>query len=186
MISVARISGREQLLQSGLRGGAQHGGTAVILDELGDRTDAGDQVFPRQHRASSKMMTTARDIVELAAAGGFVCEEGFKKLDVGGDDNGFVPIFGGEAARVDSVVAIIVLKIVLMLQHVPIAQNRAEFLCRLLDDRGVGDHINHAALLIVLGVFKRKGQGGERFAAAGRHGEGKQAAAVFRHLQAAV
>ena len=83
---------------------------------------------------------------------------GIQKLDVGGDDNGFVPIFGGEAARVDSVVAIIVLKIVLMLQHVPIAQNRAEFLCRLLDDRGVGDHINHAALLIVLGVFKRKGQ----------------------------
>ena len=76
-----------------------------------------------------------------------------------------------------------------MLQHVPIAQNRAEFLCRLLDDRGVGDHINHAALLIVLGVFKRKGQGGERLRA-GRHGEGKQAAAVsaicrqrFRMLQ---
>ena len=113
-------------------------GTAVILDELGDRKDAGAQVFPRQHLRLVEDDDTARDIVELAAAGGFVCEEGFKKLDVGGDDNGFVPIFGGEAARVDSVVVIIVLKIVLVLQHVPIAQNRAEFLCRLLDDRGVG------------------------------------------------
>ena len=88
--------------------------TPVSYTHLDVYKRQGDQVFPRQHLRLVEDDDTARDIVELAAAGGFVCEEGFKKLDVGGDDNGFVPIFGGEAARVDSVVAIIVLKICLL------------------------------------------------------------------------
>ena len=86
-------------MQSGLRGGAQHGGTAVILDELGDRTDAGIRYSRGSICASSKMMTLLAILWSLRQREDLFAKRDSKKLDVGGDDNGFVPIFGGEAAR---------------------------------------------------------------------------------------
>ena len=39
----------------------------------------------------------AGDAVEFATAGGAVGVEGFEKLDVGGDDDAGIPVFGSEA-----------------------------------------------------------------------------------------
>jgi len=50
-------------------------------------------------------------------------------------------------------------------------ENAPEHVCRLLDDAGVRDGINDAALAMRLGVLQRKRQAGEGFAAARGDGE---------------
>ena len=55
------------------------------------------------------------------------------------------------------------------------SKHAAKHVCRLLDDAGVGDGVDHAPLAMLLGVLQRKGQAGQRLATARGHGEREEA-----------
>ena len=156
------------------------------MDELGNHTDAGEQIFPRKHLRFIEDENAVCHIVELPASGGFICEEGFKELNICRYDQRLVPVFSGEAARVHLVIFKIILEVVMVLQQVAISNDIAECGRRLLNDRGIGDDIDHTAHLMTDSMLQRKGQGGKGFPAAGRYGQSKEAAFSFGHLQAAL
>ena len=106
--------------------------------------------------------------MELAAFGGAVGVEGFKELHGSGDDYGHIPVFcglghgillgGGRLAGIKEYPGVV-------FQHVFFAQNVTEYLGRLFDDRGVGNHIDDAGEVVCSGMGQGKGQRGHGFPA---------------------
>ena len=169
----------KQRLQSWLGGRAQNGGDAVGLHQLADGRHTGAQIGHGQGLRFVKDDDAARNVVQLAAAGRAVGKQGFKELYGGRDDHGGVPIFGCQCFAVKARVkfAFRHRKICagMVLYDVFFTQYPAEHLGGLVDDRGVGDHVDDARFPLRCRVRQRKRQRGNRFAAAGGHRQRKQA-----------
>ena len=82
-------------LQGRLGGGAQDRCDAIILHQLTNGGDAGVKVADREGLRLVEDDNTVGDVVQLAAAGGKVTVERFKKLHCGGDDDRRIPVFSG-------------------------------------------------------------------------------------------
>jgi len=61
-----------------------------------------------------------------------------------------------------------------MFQNMALAENLAEDVGGLVDDRGEGNGIDDPAQAVPLRMIQREGQGSQGLAAAGRYGEGEQ------------
>ena len=119
----------------------------------------------------------AHQVVQLAAARGFGGKERFEQLHVGGDDQRCVPVLAGQAAAGGFVFVGCVGLAVVFDQHL-VAQGLehvAEHVRSLLDDAGVGDGVDDAALAVGLCVLQSKGQAGEGFTPARGHREREEA-----------
>ena len=118
--------------------------------------------------------------MQFAAARGAVGKEAFKELDGGGDDDGRVPVFTGVAQFVAGVAVLqfAVIEGAVLFQHRRFAE-RAEGVAEgggvLLNDAGKGDDVDDAPLSVLARVFEGKRHRGVGFAAAGGHGQGKEA-----------
>lgn len=124
-----------------MSGGAKEDGTAVGADEFAEGFDAGAEKIGREHLGFIENNDAARDVMEFATGGGTRGEKGLEELNVGGDDERGVPIFGGEVGpgvfplRID---------VTMMLEHGASAKSLAEDISVLLDDGGVGDDVDDA------------------------------------------
>jgi len=83
--------------EGGLGGGAEDGGGVEVEDEATQGSENGMEERGGKGLNFVEDEDAAGDPVELAAGASAVGEKGFKKLDVGGDNEGSIPIFGGEA-----------------------------------------------------------------------------------------
>ena len=152
---------REQILQGGLCRGTQYRRGAVMLYQLGNRRHAGAQIGQRQILGLVKDDDTVGKVVQLAAAGGPVGKQRFKKLDRGGDNNRHIPVFRCQHLAIfigRRAFAQRILRAGMMLQHVFFPQNAGKNGGVLLDDGGVGNDINHAVHFLCCGKRQRKPQ----------------------------
>ncbi|OYU99105.1 MAG: hypothetical protein CFE26_26360 [Verrucomicrobiales bacterium VVV1] len=88
--------------------------------------------------------------MELTTSAGTVGEQGFEEADVGGDNNGGVPVFGGEAV-VFSLVLRIELGVVFENDVAPeffgeLSEDGPKDVGVLFDDAGKGDNEDNAAV----------------------------------------
>ena len=167
----------EERLQGRLGCRTQDGGNTIVLDQLGNGVDAGAQIGNGHHLGFIKDNDASGDVVEFAALRGTEGIEGFKKLHGGGHHNGNIPIFSGlcqrDIFRIRFLLHIIE-HIGVVFQHQVLSQNGTEGLCGLFNDRGVGDHIDHAAQAVCFGVCQSKGEGGDGFTASGGDSQGEK------------
>ena len=164
----------KQFFQGGLGGGAEDSGGAVPLHQAADGPQAGEEIGEGEHLGFVKDEDAFRQTVVFPAPGGAVGEEGFKKLDVGGDDDGGVPVFRRKPQPLLCLVIVGALVQIcrgVVLQNVFCPQDFSEGICRLLDDAGVGDDIDHPPLSVGRGVLQGEGEGGDGLPAAGGDGE---------------
>ena len=109
--------------------------------------------------------------MQLTAFGGLICVKRFKKLHRRRYHDGHVPVFCRER-KTDALRLCAVREVKLhagvVLQHVPLAEDLAEFSGVLLDDGGVRYNINHTFHTVLNGMMQRKCERTGRFAAAGR------------------
>ena len=112
------------------------------------------------------------DVVKLAALGRTVGVEGLKELHSGGDDDGGIPVFGGQPLKVivaAGFVVIVVGNAAVMLYNVGFSQYVPEYLGVLLNDGGIGNDVNHTFHAVFNGVFQPKRQRGYGFSTTGGH-----------------
>ena len=81
--------------ERGLGGGAEHDAGAVVGGEFLDGAQAGREEFEWERLGLVEDDDRAGDAVEFATARGAVGVERLEELDVGGDDQAGVPVFGG-------------------------------------------------------------------------------------------
>ena len=67
--------------------------------QVGDGSHTGQEMAGGQHLGLIKDYHTVRHIVQLAALGGTVGIEGFKKLDGGCDNHRGIPVFRGKPLK---------------------------------------------------------------------------------------
>ena len=99
---------REKLLQRRLGGGAKDRRAAVVLHQFLHGQQGGLQVLARQVLGFVKDDHAAGDVVQFAGGALFVGEERFKKLDVGRDHDGHIPVLGGQFEFLQHVVGLII------------------------------------------------------------------------------
>ena len=112
------------------------------------------------------------DVVKLAALGRTVGIQGLKELHGGGDNDGGIPVFGGQPLKVivaAGFVVIVVGNAAVMLHNVGISQYVSEYLGILLDDGGIGNDVNHTLHAVFNGVLQPKCQRGYGFSTTGGH-----------------
>ena len=86
-------------VQSGLSGGTQNSGSAVVPDQLGNRPDTGSQIGEGEHLGLVKDQDALGQVVELPAFGRLAGIKGFKELDCCGDDYRNIPRLHRSAER---------------------------------------------------------------------------------------
>ena len=163
--------------QGWLRGGAQHHGDAVVRHQQLEHVQNGLQKRRGQLLRLVQHDDAAHQVVQLAAARGFGGKERFEQLHVGGDDQRCVPVLAGQAAAggfvfFGSVGLAVVFDQYLVAQGL---EHVTEHICCLLDDAGVGDGVDDAALAVGLCVLQSKRQAGEGFAPTRGHREREEA-----------
>ena len=171
-------------VQSGLSGGTQNSGSAVVPDQLGNRPDTGSQIGEGEHLGLVKDQDALGQVVELPAFGRPAGIKGFKELDCCGDDYRNIPRLHRPGQRSGLRTGCIVLLLVELhagveFQNVFITQNLPKGLGSLLDNRCVGDHINDSLHPAGFGLRQRKGQGGHGFSAAGGHCQREEARSIL-------
>ena len=167
----------EQRLKGRLGGRAEDGRGVVMLDELGDGTDAGGKVVAREGLRLVEDDDAVGDVVELAAAAAAVSVERLEELHRRRHHDGGVPVFAGQHLAVlggGQVVLLnsLVLGVGEVGQNIFCAQQAREDGGGLVDDGHIRDDVDDPLHLLGGGVLQRKGEGGEGLAAAGRYGEG--------------
>ena len=152
---------RKEPAERGLRGRAQDGCDAIALHQLGNCVHAGAQIGQRQHLRFVEDDDAARDVVQLAAAARMAGEQRLKELHGRRHDDGAVPVLDGlrlaDLLR-RGLVADVVQRAAVMLQHVFPAEDLRKLPRVLLDDGRVGQHVDHAPQAVRPGVAQRKGQ----------------------------
>ena len=154
--------------QRRLGGSAQHHSHAVVLYQQVEHVQDGLQKSGWQLLRFVQYHDAAHQVVQLAAERGFGGKQRFKQLHVGGDHQRRVPVFAGQSAAHGFVLGCGVGLAVVFNQHL-VAQglkHAAKHVRRLLNDAGVGNGVNDAALAMHLCVLQRKCQTGQGFAAA--------------------
>ena len=176
---------RKERPQCGLGGGTEDGGCAIMLNQLGDGVDAWPQAGKGEQLGLVEEDDASSQIVELAALGGAVGIEGFKELHRRGHHHGHVPVLRGlgQADRFWSGLGVdFIGGVGVVLQHVLRPKDGSELLGGLLDDGGVGDHIDDPPQSPGPSLGQGEGQRGHRLSAPGGDGEGKQAGGLgFAH-----
>ena len=167
----------EERLKGGLGGRAEDGRGVVMLDELGDGTDAGGKVVAREGLRLVEDDDAVGDVVELAAAAAAVGVERLEELHRRRHHDGGVPVFAGQHLAVlggGQVVLLnsLVLGVGEVGQNIFCAQQAREDGGGLVDDGHIRDDVDDPLHLLGGGVLQRKGEGGEGLAAAGGYGEG--------------
>ena len=89
---VAGLVGRETA-EGGLGCGAENNCAVGGCGELFEKIEAGGEMVGGEGLGFIENDDGAGKVVELAAARGFLMGEGFKELNVGGDNEGSVPVF---------------------------------------------------------------------------------------------
>ena len=151
-------------IQGRLCGGAKDCGGAIVLDQLGDRPDAGTQVGEGEHLGFVKDQDALGQIMELSAFGRLAGIKGSKELDCCGDHHRNIPSLCRSDQRIDLRIGCIIrLQIEqyagVRFQNIFIAQDLPKSLGGLLDDRRIGDHINDPLHSVGFGLRQGKGQG---------------------------
>ena len=167
----------EKRLKGRLGGRAEDGRGVVMLDELGDGTDAGGKVVAREGLRLVEDDDAVGDVVELAAAAAAVGVERLEELHRRRHHDGGVPVFAGQHLAVlggGQVVLLnsLVLGVGEVGQNIFCAQQAREDGGGLVDDGHIRDDIDDPLHLLGGGVLQRKGEGGKGLAAAGGYGEG--------------
>ena len=167
----------EQRLKGRLGGRAEDGRGVVMLDELGDGTDAGGKVVAREGLRLVEDDDAVGDVVELAAAAAAVGVERLEELHRRRHHNGGVPVFAGQHLAVlggGQVVLLnsLVLGVGEVGQNIFCAQQAREDGGGLIDDGHIRNDVDDPLHLLGGGVLQRKGEGGKGLAAAGGYGEG--------------
>ena len=167
----------EERLKGGLGGRAEDGRGVVMLDELGDGTDAGGKVVAREGLRLVEDDDAVGDVVELAAAAAAVSVERLEELHRRRHHDGGVPVFAGQHLAVlggGQVVLLnsLVLGVGEVGQNIFCAQQAREDGGGLVDDGHIRDDVDDPLHLLGGGVLQRKGEGGKGLAAAGGYGEG--------------
>lgn len=131
-------------------------GGGVVVDELevaGGGLEAEVEEVAGVVKAAGEVIEDdagTRDAVEFAAAGSAVGVEGLEELDVGGDDDAGVPVFGGEAVS-RGLVFRVGIEIRVVLENdvgTESGERFAEDAGVLLDDGGEGDDVDDGYFLI--------------------------------------
>ena len=166
-------------MQCGLGGGAQHDAGAIVQGQFVQRHHAGLQQMQRQGLGFVQNHHAAGDVVQFPAARGAVRKQTLEKLHGRGDYDRRIPVFHGDAQFFLGlgVARAVVDEGAVMLQDGGVAEIRermAKHLRGLLDDAGVGNHIDDPAQAVRDGVIQRERQRRQRLAAAGRHRQRKQ------------
>ncbi len=159
--------------QGGLGGGGQHHGHAVMLRQQVEHVEDGLQEFRRQQLSLVEDDHRVDQVVQFAAARSACGKQRFEELHIGGDDDGRVPVFTGQAAGA-VFAAGLGFGVAVMLDD-RVTEDGAEDVSRLLDDAGVGNDVDDAAFAMHAGVFEREGHPRQRLTAAGGHGQREQA-----------
>ena len=172
-----RCKAPEQRLKGRLGGRAEDGRGVVMLDELGDGTDAGGKVVAREGLRLVEDDDAVGDVVELAAAAAAVGVERLEELHRRRHHDGGVPVFAGQHLAVlggGQVVLLnsLVLGVGEVGQNIFCAQQAREDGGGLVDDGHIRNDIDDPLHLLGGGVLQRKGEGGKGLAAAGGYGEG--------------
>ena len=167
----------EQRLKGRLGGRAEDGRGVVMLDELGDGTDAGGKVVAREGLRLVEDDDAVGDVVELAAAAAAVGVERLEELHRSRHHDGGVPVFAGQHLAVlggGQVVLLnsLVLGVGEVGQNIFCAQQAREDGGGLVDDGHIRNDVDDPLHLLGGGVLQCKGEGGEGLAAAGGYGEG--------------
>ena len=171
-------TGREIRFERGLGRGAEHGGRVIVDGQFSDGLHAGLEIGQGKHLRFVKNDDALCQIVQLAAFGRAVGEQGFKKLHVCGHDDRRVPVFRRQPHPFGKGCPLGVRAAVhtrVVLEHVLRAQNLAEFVRRLFDDAGVRNDINDPLLSVATRMLQRERQRRKGLAAAGRDGQCEQA-----------
>ena len=179
--------------------GAEDGRRPIVPHQLADRMNTREEVARRQRLRLVEDDDALREVMELAAAGGAVPVERFKKLDGGRDDDRRVPVLGREELPPEQpfrfrvglpfpFLPLFFLRIIgarMVFDDILRPQDFPEGFRRLVDDRGVGDDINHPLQPVGHCVIKGEGQRRHRLAPAGRDGQRKEAGrALLPHSDA--
>ncbi len=104
--------------------------------------------------------------------------ERFEQLHIGGDDDRRIPVFTCQPGAG----IITVIKITVVLNNRLFPKRLTEHGGVLLDNAGVGNSVNNAFFAVTQGVVERKAEACQRFTAAGRHRQAKQAGRKRRCL----
>ena len=110
--------------------------------------------------------------MKLAALGRTVGIQGLKELHGGGDNDGGIPVFGGQPLKMIvwiGFIFIVIRNAAVMLYNVGFSQYVPEYLGVLLNDGGIGDDINHTFHAVFNGVLQPKCQRGYGFSTTGGH-----------------
>ncbi len=172
--------------QGRLGSGAEHHAGAIIGCKLIQRRHAGAQQPQRQGLRLVQHHHGVRDVVQLAARGGATGEQALEELHRRGDHDRRIPVLSCAAEFGETLLPLVVgvldparrvpVEACVMLQHAVIRPERlAEDRGGLLDDRGVGDDVDHPVQAVAAGVFQREGKRGQRLATARGHGESEGA-----------
>ena len=163
-----RAEATEQIPQHRLGGGTQDHRGAELGYQRSHGPHAGKQMAGGDHLGFVKNHYAVGNVVQLPALGRTVSVKRFKKLHRGGNDHRGIPVFRGQPLQA---VVLVCLPLILkgdpavVLYHVCFPQNVPEYPGVLLDDGGVGDHIDHPVQALGDGVVQGKGQGGNGFSA---------------------
>ena len=161
-----------------LRRRRQHHGRAVMRGKLLDCKCARLDQVHRQKLHLVENNDAVGKVVQFAATARFAGIKRLEELNTGRHDDGSIPIFGCQtrAGRL-----LLRIEIAVMLQDILRAKDATQNICRLFNDRGVGDYKDYT----FLPVFKRMTQGKrhrrKRLAAAGWDGQRVNARLAFRH-----
>ena len=116
--------------------GAEYHGNAVIFHQFVQRLQAREEEVIGQGLRLVQHNHAVGQIVQFPAARGAGGKQAFKQLHIGGDDQGGVPVFGGESVFLRVAVGVVGLVVAVVLQHGAVAQRLAENLGGLLDNAG--------------------------------------------------
>ena len=167
--------------ERGLCGGAQQQGDTVVHDQHIQRIEDGLQKLRRQQLGLVEHDHAVCNVVQLAAARRAGGEERLEQLDIGGDDERRFPVFARKPAQ-RRFVAIGGVGLTVVLDDMVGAEDAAEYIAGLLDDAGVGNSVDHAALAVGLGMLQGEGERRQGLAAAGGHGQREDAGRKQRLL----
>ena len=162
-----------------LGGGAEHDGGAVVAHQQAQHVHHRLQEVHRQQLRLVDDDDAAAQGVQLAAARSLAGEQALEELHAGGHHHGRVPVLAGQAGTGGFGCLTQLGGVAVVLQHDALGHVRAQRredlavdLGGLLDDAGVGNHHHHPAQAVLLRMGERKGEAGQRLAAAGGHGQG--------------
>ena len=128
----------------------------IFLCQFFDGFHARAQKFHGNHLCLVKDDDAPRDIVQLSATGSPIREKRLKKLHVRRYDKRRVPVLRRKALTTHRFILVVILRLHVMLDDIFFSQNVPEDCRRLLDNAGVGNHINDSPLSHLYRVMKRK------------------------------